>query len=288
MFYHNQSFKPDNPWLTGFPTRLRALPDSMTRIDILVPSTFAWRPGQHCFLRFPSLSVFDNHPFTIASVPESGRGHQGEKSQEMRTLSFFVRSHEGFTRKLSRYTSNNVDGSMQSWIDGPYGGVGRRIENGYDTTILIAGGSGITSCLPWLQYLSQKIDDCTVRTANVKLLWVKRDPASLGWVSQELAQPSRFATWRWNSSSRVTHQPGEKAVAGNIVKNTLSTARIIGIPKRAAPSPHQPSGDPTSPTLQTPGRNIGKFQPRPRPGKISLSQKKKKLSINQFQSQLTR
>lgn len=45
VFYHNQSFKPDNQWLTGFPTRLRALPDSMTRIDILVPSKFSSVPG---------------------------------------------------------------------------------------------------------------------------------------------------------------------------------------------------------------------------------------------------
>ena len=66
----------------------------------------------------------------------------------MRTLSFFVRSHEGFTRKLPCYTSSNFDESMQSRVDGPYGGVGRRIENEYDTMILIAGGSGIMSCLP--------------------------------------------------------------------------------------------------------------------------------------------
>lgn len=185
----------------------------MTRIDILVPSTFSWRPGQHCFLRFPSLSVFDNHPFTIASVPESESGRQSEKSQEMRTLSFFVRSHAGFTRKLSCYSSNNFDGSMRSWIDGPYGGVGRRIENEYDTIILIAGGSGITSCLPWLQYLAQRMDGCTVRTTNVKLLWVMRDPASLGWVSQELEELSRFATQgKVVMEFFVTgpHQPGEK------------------------------------------------------------------------------
>ena len=102
---------------------------------------------------------------------------------------------------------------MHSWIDGPYGGGGRRIENEYDTMILIAGGSGITSCLPWLQYLSQIMDDCTIRMANVKLLWVMRDAASLGWISQELEELSQFA-----SQGRVTmeffvtgqHQPGEK------------------------------------------------------------------------------
>lgn len=81
---------------------------------------------------------------------------------------------------------------MHSWLDGPYGGVGRRIENEYDTMILIAGGSGITSCLPWLQYISQTMKDRTIRTANVKLLWVMRDAASLGWVSQELEEMSQF------------------------------------------------------------------------------------------------
>ena len=194
VFYYNQSFKVDNQWLTGFPTRLRALPDSMTRIDILVPSTFSWRPGQHCFLRFPSFSVFDNHPFTIASVSQSPSCRKSKTSPELQTMSFFVRSHAGFTHKLSCYTNTNFDGSIHSWVDGPYGGIGRRIENEYDTMILVAGGTGITSCLPWLQYISQTMRDHPIRTANVKLLWVMRDAASLGWVSEELEEMSHLAT----------------------------------------------------------------------------------------------
>ena len=185
----------------------------MTRIDILVPSKFSWRPGQHCFLRFPSLSVFDNHPFTIASVPQSASGRQSNRFSEVQTMSFFVRSHAGFTRKLSCYTSNNFDGPMHSWIDGPYGGVGRSIENEYDTMILIAGGSGITSCLPWLQYISQTMKDRTIRTSNVKLLWVMRDVASLGWIAHELEEVSHFATpGRVVMEFFVTgqHQPEEK------------------------------------------------------------------------------
>lgn len=192
VFYHNQSFKFNKAWLTGFPTRLQSLPDSMTRIDILFPSSFSWRPGQHVFLRFPSLSTFDNHPFTIASIPQSASSRQRKDSSDMQTMRFFVRSHAGFTRKLSSYTSSNLDGSVQSWIDGPYGGVGRRIENEYDTMILVAGGTGITSCLPWLQHISQGIKAGTTRTANVKLLWVMRDAASLGWISQELEEVSRL------------------------------------------------------------------------------------------------
>ena len=195
VFYHNQSFKLNNRWLTGCPTRLWALPDRMTKIDVLVPSTFSWRPAQHCFLRFPSLSVFDNHPFTIASIPQSASHGHSQNSSEMQTMSFFVRSHAGFTRKLSCYTSNNFDGPMLSWVDGPYGGVSRRIEHEYDTIILVAGGTGITSCLPWLQYISQKMNKSpAICTASVKLLWVMRDAASLGWVSQELENILDLAT----------------------------------------------------------------------------------------------
>ena len=73
------------------------------------------------------------------------------------------------------------------------GGVGRRIENEYDTMILIAGGSGITSCLPWLQDVSQSVNNRSVRIANVKLLWVMRDAASLGWISRELEEMSQVA-----------------------------------------------------------------------------------------------
>lgn len=125
-------------------------------------------------------------------------------------------AYEGFTRKLLCYTSSKFDGSMQSCIDGPYGGVGRRIQNEYDTMILIAGGSGTTSCLPWLQYLSQTMDDCTVRPANVRLLWVMQDPASLGWVSQELARLAiQGKVVIGILSSRVNISPGGNAAAGN-------------------------------------------------------------------------
>ena len=52
-------------------------------------------------------------------------------------MSFFAHSYAGFTRKLSCYTSSNTDGSITLWIDGPYGGLGRRIENEYDARIYL-------------------------------------------------------------------------------------------------------------------------------------------------------
>ena len=151
----HQSFRLNNPWLTEFATHLQALLNNVTGIDILVPLTVSWRPGQHCFPRFPSLSIFDNHPFTITSASHSAVAQHGKTSSGVQPVSFFVRSHAGFTRKLSCYSSHNFDEPIHSWIDGLYGGVGRRSGNGYDTMRLIAGGSGITSYLPWIQQISR-------------------------------------------------------------------------------------------------------------------------------------
>ena len=63
-----QSRKFNSPWLTGFPTRLQVLPDENITIGVLLLLAFCWRPGQHCFFRFPPLSVFDSNPFIIASA----------------------------------------------------------------------------------------------------------------------------------------------------------------------------------------------------------------------------
>ena len=132
---------------------------------------FSWRPGQHCFLRLPSYSV--STTILSPSLPfpsQQAVGKARHPPSDIQTTSFSVRSHAGFTRKPSCYTSDKIDGPMHSWIDGPHDGVGRSIENKYDRVILVAGGSGITSCLPWLQYISQHMKDGTNRTANVKLL----------------------------------------------------------------------------------------------------------------------
>ena len=217
VLFQNKSFNFTNPWLTGLPTRLRALPGDMTRIDVLVPSTFSWRPGQHSFIRFPSFAPLDNHPFTIASIPQSASGRDTKDFSEVRIMSFFVRSHTGFTRKLSCYSNNNVDGSLHSWVDGPYGGIGYPIENMYDTIILIAGGTGITACLPWLQHIKQLMRMQTTCTTNLKLLWIMRDKASIGWVSQELEGVSNLAsegTVMMEFFVTSQHQPDEDLSLG--------------------------------------------------------------------------
>ncbi|KAF2873264.1 ferric reductase like transmembrane component-domain-containing protein [Massariosphaeria phaeospora] len=80
--------------LGGFPTTVTHLHGNTTRIAIQVPKSMKWKPGQHAFLRIPSLSRIGNHPFSIANISSADR--EGN-SQEM---VFLVRRHDGFTKKL--------------------------------------------------------------------------------------------------------------------------------------------------------------------------------------------
>ena len=190
FFHFNQSFNVHNQWIEGSPTHLHALPGNMTRIDVLAPHGFSWRPGQHCFLRFPSLSVFDNHPFTIANSCTSSRTTMKADShkQDPQSMTFFVRSHTGFTKRLSKYIESNADISASAWIDGPYGGILRKVENAFDSILLVAGGAGITACLAWLQHITSSMELQVVRTRRVSLIWAVHEAEHLDWVRTELSE----------------------------------------------------------------------------------------------------
>lgn len=171
-------------WLEGFLANARSIPGGMTRLEVFVPKTLTWKPGQHCFLRIPSLSLLDNHPFTIASsLTAAGESRQFEGGNLM---VFLIRPHRGFTRRLSEYSRANVDVSFGLFVDGPYGGLPRRIENAFDSVILVAGGGGITASISWLEHLVRRMKSHTVAVRKVKLVWAVRKNAHLLWIEEEL------------------------------------------------------------------------------------------------------
>ena len=186
IFVKNQSFKITKAWPAEFPTCLRSLPGGMTRVDVWVPSSLSWTPGQHCYVRLPLLSPFDNHPFTIASASDTPKLQLARTSDELKPMVFFVRTHGGFTKKLRTYAEINTDVCTSAWLDGPYGGVSHVNAKRYDTMILIAGGSGITACLSWLLDCAQKMKDGIGTLSNIKLLWMVQSENHAEWVSNEL------------------------------------------------------------------------------------------------------
>ena len=182
-FHMNHAFKLTSAWPSSFPTQLSVLAGDIVRIDVYVPTSVTWAPGQHFYLRLPSLSPFDNHPFTIANIPNS---LSKNKNGLVQKATFLARPHNGFTRKLASYAQANVDTNEATWLEGPYGGITRDISRRCDTLILIAGGSGITACLSWLLHCIQTVAAGTGALHRVKLVWIVRAREHTQWITEEL------------------------------------------------------------------------------------------------------
>ena len=196
FWYNRVLVIKQNLRLAGSAAHLTSLAGGMTKIDMVAPKGFHWRPSQHCFLRFPEISLFDSHPFTIANADKCGSG--SHYADQVQNISFLVRSHAGFTRSLSHYLQEKPDSQLQAWIDGPYGGVSQVVEKSFDTVVLVAGGSGISACLPWLEHLLSRIqcDKHSGRSkiSHLKLVWAVREQAHLDWVIEEVKTMSTSAT----------------------------------------------------------------------------------------------
>jgi Ferric reductase NAD binding domain/FAD-binding domain len=205
VFWYTQPLNLSSEWFVGAPTTMVKLSGEMTRIEVLAPPGFRHRPAQHCFLRFPSISLIDNHPFTIASAPDPGNhaiettGLTARIYRQPQTLVFLARTHSGFTRRLAAYCDSQPDVLASAWIDGPYGGIPRQVERFYDKLIIIAGGTGITACIPWLRHIVDRSTGDARKVLDVKhtvLVWVRANEEHLDWVAETLRDTSVVAKGR--------------------------------------------------------------------------------------------
>ena len=124
----------------------------------------------HAYLYFPTLTwrVWENHPFSVASAvlpvqrprrlehdtdmeklassagsSDSGSSERGHRSSVKIGLTFLLRTKGGVTGQLRRHASLPV------LVESAYGP--HQDLSGYSLLICIAGGVGITACLPYLQ-----------------------------------------------------------------------------------------------------------------------------------------
>ena len=161
---------------------VRPLPEmDMTRVEI--PSINAgWRAGQHVRLRVLSLKMgwlgwMEDHPFTIASVSQSGPDG----------MVLMCKRAGGWTRKLydiaktSGYSQveEGVGRDMKVVIEGPYGGPGHTVFSSFSAAVFVAGGSGITYALAAMQDLVLKDLAGQSRVKVIELVWTVPDPSCL-------------------------------------------------------------------------------------------------------------
>ncbi|KAF2625605.1 hypothetical protein BU25DRAFT_345717 [Macroventuria anomochaeta] len=138
-----------------------------------------WELGQHFYLTFPALSIWQSHPFTPASNPTT--------ISPVQSHVYIIRACNGETKKLaelaeaaaSRYPYG--DDTTPVILQGPYGG---SILNDEVSNILaISGGTGITYTLPII--MAAVADSSPI--SNIELVWTIRHLENLAWISPELA-----------------------------------------------------------------------------------------------------
>ena len=176
-------------WFENNMATIQPLGRSMLKVCVFAPATESWNTGQHVFLRFPSIRIFANHPFTIASIP----ANLGGDHQEM---VFLIRPYRGFTAILHSMAVSSPSAELTLSVDvgGPYGGLGLALERRYQSVILVAGGGGISSVLPWLLQLAEKMrvgEDCLTR--EVILVWAVQHADAISWVREQLIQAVAIA-----------------------------------------------------------------------------------------------
>lgn len=189
----------------------------MLRVEIR--AAMKWTPGQHCFLRFPALGLFDNHPFTIASIAESP-----DYANIPNTVTFLIRPYGGLTDKLLRHVRLMDDtqdthsqaedkqltaSSLSVLIDGPYGGISssHKLHQRYDQAVLVCGGGGVSAMLPWITHFAKMLENTEepCRLSRLTLIWCIQHASAQSWVSDVL---DRAAVAGFDIMIHVTQEQG--------------------------------------------------------------------------------
>lgn len=160
-----------------------------------------WRPTEHIFLSMPALApehIIQAHPFTIASKAPSAIWSSSSDTQELKLI---IRAQDGFSKDMVHYSKTHNTARIH--IDGPYGSQNAvNLLRDSDTSIVIAGGSGIAVAWPliWslISSLSLSDDDeenpemslslQTQKNRRILFIWVIREASHLSWLEPNALQ----------------------------------------------------------------------------------------------------
>lgn len=189
ILYLNWTHPRRMSWLIGDEAAVTILPENA--IKITIPTQVKWRPGQYVYLRMPGISIFENHPFTIASL--CNEDFPSEYGEQYRDMTLVFRPFGGFTRKvLDSAVERGHRATYRAFIDGPYGGMQRDLAS-FNTVVLLAGGSGITAIVSQLLDLIKKMRDGKAVTRQVHVVWALQRPETMEWFKEELRICREFA-----------------------------------------------------------------------------------------------
>lgn len=165
------------------------LPSKVLGVTMQLPPSMNYQPGDYVFLKCPSVSNFEWHPFTISSAPE-----------QPDILSVHIRAVGSWTGRLYqlfkerreewiRSGSSQPEDSLKVYIDGPYGTPSTHIfESKY--AMLVASGIGVTPFASILRSIleRQKQGSQNMRLQKVYFYWLNRDRKSFEWFIEVLSR----------------------------------------------------------------------------------------------------
>ncbi|KAB5570585.1 ferric reductase like transmembrane component-domain-containing protein [Coniochaeta sp. 2T2.1] len=175
----------------GTKTVVEALPGNACRVTVTMARPWSFKPGQHAYLYFPTISYWQSHPFSAAwsdeaeaidSIEKLPMDRQEVLAMNKTSISFIIRARTGATNALYERASAFKDGRMltRCLVEGPYGG--HHQLQSYGTVMLFAGGVGITHQVPHVRDLVIGYANGTVAARKVVLIWVIQSPEHLEWI----------------------------------------------------------------------------------------------------------
>lgn len=148
-----------------------------------LPAYKTWKAGQHIYFNVSKIKFFQYHPFTIASIAETGK------------MKLLIRVQKGFTKKLMKHLEQ-VDHDLvtiKGFFHGPYGARMQPLIP-FDTCLFFAAGSGgaftFPVCLDLLNQLEKRDEagDFLFRPSQkqIRFIWSIKNLDNICWFEDEL------------------------------------------------------------------------------------------------------
>ncbi|XP_055735580.1 NADPH oxidase 4 isoform X2 [Salvelinus fontinalis] len=200
----------------------------------MLKKDFNAHPGQYIVLNCPSVSSFENHPFTLTACP----------TEKKETLGIHLRVVGDWTERFTELllldpgSESEILPMVQQrrypklYVDGPFGSSSQEVFN-YEVSLCVAGGIGVT---PFACVLHALLDGWRhFRLRRLYFVWVCRELQSFYWFA-ELLCALHHKLWQENRPDYLNLQLFVSQTDGlqNISEERyrpLSSRLMIGRPR---------------------------------------------------------
>ncbi|XP_004643393.1 NADPH oxidase 1 isoform X2 [Octodon degus] len=154
-------------------------PSRVLELQMTKPG-FRMEVGQYIFVKCPSISHLEWHPFTLTSAPEED------------FFSIHVRVAGDWTENLVRAFEQQHSLVPRIAVDGPFGTVSEDVFQ-YEVAMLVGTGIGVTPFASILKSIWYKFqhEDHNLKTQTIYFYWICRETGAFAWFNDLLISLER-------------------------------------------------------------------------------------------------